>query len=391
VCRLYGESDCRVFECRCPHCGGFSEIQWTAIEWPDGRPDLAAWRCPHCEALIEEKHKAKIVREGRWCAKRPEADPRHRCYRLNSLVSALGNLTWARLAAEFEAVRNDPDRLKVFHNTSLALPWKEGTEIDESALARRAEPFSLDALPEECLALTMGVDCADDRLEAVIAGWTKTGGCLVLDHQVIHGAIGDDLTWQQLDDVLRMRWTHPHGGQLRIDAAAIDAGDGQHLAHVLAFCRPRAARRVMAIKGSPGFSRPPLLASKSKQRGGGRLWIVGSDGIKSRIFDHLQRAIGIRFSDTLQPVFYEQLASERVTVKHVAGRPIRRFERIRGAKAEALDATCYAMAAKSALTLTPAAFAEREDQLRAVAPAKPASLVARSQWMERQHRRDPWG
>ena len=169
---------------------------------------------------------------------------------------------------------------------------------------RRAEPFDLDNVPPEVLALTCGVDCADDRIEAVIGGWTRTGGCLVMAHEVIWGDIADDLTWRQLDDMLRRRWPHPHGGTIGIDACCVDAGDGGHLAHVLDFCRSRASRRVLAIKGAPGFSRPPLLTSRSKMKGGGRLWIVGSDGIKSRIFDHLHRGTGIRFSDTLSGVFY---------------------------------------------------------------------------------------
>jgi hypothetical protein len=41
----------------------------------------------------------------------------------------------------------------------------------------------------------------------------------------------------------------------------------------------------------------------------------------------------------------------------------------------------------AALTLTPVAFAERQDQLRAVVPAKPPP-VARSEWMKRQHQPD---
>lgn len=127
----------------------------------------------------------------------------------------------------------------------------------------------------------------------MICGWTKTSACIVLAYEVIHGAIDDDLTWRQLDDLLRQRWQHPLGGQLKIDACAIDGGDGAHLAHVLAFCRARAARRVMCIKGAPGFTRPPLLASKSKMKGGGRLWICGSDTLKSRLFDQLQRGTAL--------------------------------------------------------------------------------------------------
>ena len=55
VMRCYGESDQRVFEVPCPSCGAFSEILWPAIEWPADHPELAAWRCPHCQDLVDER------------------------------------------------------------------------------------------------------------------------------------------------------------------------------------------------------------------------------------------------------------------------------------------------------------------------------------------------
>ena len=85
----------------------------------------------------------------------------------------------------------------------------------------------------------------------------------------------------------------------------------------------------MATKGISGFSRRPLEASKSKLKGGGQLWIVGSDSIKTRIYDQLARGKMIRFSDTLSETFYEQLCSERVIVRQAGGKPTKRFERIR--------------------------------------------------------------
>jgi phage terminase large subunit GpA-like protein len=386
ISRLYAESDRRVWEVPCPACGGWSEIKWEHIEWPECHPEDAVWRCPHCSTLTQENHKAAMTRAGRWRAQNTGIS-QHVGFRINSLVSLLPSCTWGKLAAKYASARGDPSLMRVFMNTDLGLPWaEEGDEVDASAVAARAEPFSLDAIPEEVLALTAGVDCQDDRLEAVICGWTRKGGCLVLGHETIWGAIDDDLTWRQLDDLLRATWPHPLGGRLKVDACAIDSGDGGHAATVVAFCRSRAARRVMAIKGASGLSRLPLVASKSKMKGGGRLWIVGSDSVKSRIFDQLQRGTAIRFSDTLTPVFYEQLASERVVVRQVGGKPVRRFERIRGMRAEALDALTYAHAARSALTLHASNFDRREDDLRMIAsaPAKPpAPTIIRSQWMER--------
>ena len=124
--------------------------------------------------------------------------------------------------------------------------------------------------------------------------------------------------------------------------------------------------------------------------GGGRLWIVGSDALKRTLFGKLARGVSVRFSHALQPVFYEQLASERAVMRVVGGKPVRRFERIKGMRAESLDATCYSWAARNALNLSPAAFAQRADELQSKAPPPPPTpTVIRSSWMERGSR-EPW-
>ena len=60
--RAYQESDQRIFEVPCPHCGSFFEIMWEHIVWPADDPDKAACACPHCNELIEERFKTSMVR-----------------------------------------------------------------------------------------------------------------------------------------------------------------------------------------------------------------------------------------------------------------------------------------------------------------------------------------
>ena len=389
ICRLYGQSDQRVFECPCPECSVHTEVLWRHIEWPEGEPERAAFRCPNCSALVAEKHKPWMVRRGRWRAQRPEAGPGHRGYRLNALVSPLPNVTWPKLAAEFLSVKDNTDQLKVFTTCTLAEPWRsEGDELDDAALAARAEAFGLEAVPPEVLAVTVGADLQDDRIEATIAGHGKDGTVLVLGHEVFFGrpAVADDPVWADLDGLLRRRFVHPLGGLIGIDAAAVDGGDGDHLSAVLAFCRPRHSRRILCIKGMFGMARRPLERAKTKA---GTLFLVGVDAIKARIFASLERGRGIRFSNTLAPEFYEQLASERRVVRMRFGKPIIRFERVSGrARAEALDALTYALAAKAALGLSAAAFVEREEALRSRAPKEtPPPVVIKSKWMERGRER----
>lgn len=366
VLRAYGESDGRVFEVPCPECGAFTEIAWAHIIWPEGEPLKAAFRCPHCEATISERHKHKMVAAGRWRATRPEVEG-HAGFRLNALVSLLANASWGRLAVEFLAAKNDPSELQVFTNTILAEGWSTPAMVDESALRSRAEPFGLDKIPEEVLTLEVGADVQDDRIEASVVGWARDSTAFVLGHFVIWGAFTDAGTWDELEDLLRTTWKHPYGGQLKIDAACIDAGDGDHYDHVMNFCIPKLNRRIFPIKGMFG-ARPGFAMAKGKKVGG-KLALVGVDTIKNVVFQRLQSARGIRFSNTLEPVYYEQLASERRVVRYSRGMPVRRFERTGRTRAEALDCLVYAFAARQAVPIN---FSNREAALRGNAsPTKP--------------------
>ncbi len=360
VLRAYAESDQSIYEVPCPECGAFTEILWEHIEWEPGKPETAAFRCPHCQALVAEKRKAEMVSRGRWRPLRPEAAG-HAGFRLNALVSLLANASWGKLAAEFIAAKEDPSELQVFANTVLAQGWREaGAEIDEAALVARAEPFGLDRIPEQVLCISAGVDGQDDRLEVTLAGWTRAGVCFVLGHVVLWGSLDDDTTWFELDELLKSRWKHPYGGYLRVDACAIDSGDGEWTQKIYDFAFPRAGRRIMAVKGAGG-GRPAIQVSQSKIKGGGRLWIVGVDTLKTTIFDRHSRGKSIRFSDSLEPVYFEQLASERRVTRYLKGRPIRRFERIQGRRAEALDSLTYCFAARS---VVPIQWDQREHNLR---------------------------
>lgn len=376
ILQAYGSSDQRVFEVPCPECGAFHEIQWRDITWPENRPDLARYVCPSCKSEVDERHKAAMVVQGQWRPQCPEVVG-HAGFRLNALVSTLANATWGKLAVEFLTVRDDPSRLQTFVNTILAQGWRESVaEVDEAGIAGRAEDFGLNAIPVEVLAITCGVDVQDDRLEVSIVGWTRAEEVLVLAHEVIWGSPDDDTTWAELDELLRSAWAHPLGGKIRIDGAVIDSGDGDWTDRVYSFAFPRLQRRVMAGKGVGG-SRPAIEMSKSKVKGG-RLFIIGVDGIKTTIINRLSRGSLVRFSNSLPPSYYEQLASERKVLRYVRGQPHRRFERKPGARAEALDCLVYAMAARHAV---PIVWDQREARLKCEPEPKRGGDIIRSSWM----------
>ena len=214
-----------------------------------------------------------------------------------------------------------------------------------------------------------------------ILGHARDGAVLVLAHQTIWGIPLDDDTWAEVDKLLRQRWRHPHGGQLKVDAAVIDAGDGGHFDAVMAFCDARLGRRVLAGKGVCRFRAADDPGEQDQDAAG--CSSSASTCIKTQIINRLARGQTIRFSHTLDATYFEQLASERRIVRMARGRPVARFERKPGARAESLDCLVYGLAAKAALALNAAAFDQRADELRsAIAPVPPPTVI-RSQWMER--------
>lgn len=375
VIRLYAQSDKRVFEVPCPSCGEFNEILWPDIRWAPGEPETAHYVCPHNGCVVEESAKAGMVAKGRWRATAPEVRG-HAGFRLNALVSTLANASWSNLAAEFLRAKDHPDQLQTFVNTILGQGWREAAEeTDANELASRAERFGLQDPPAEVLIITAGVDVQHDRLEVTYLGHGRDT-VFVLAHDVIWGSPGDDATWIELDDALRATWRHPGGGTLRVDAAAIDSGDGAWTARVYDFCRPRLSRKVVAIKGVPG-TRLPISRAATK---GVHLFLVGVDGLKSQILQRLSRGETIRFSDRLEPHYFEQVASERRVIRYLKGQAVKRFERIPGRRAEGLDCLVYALAVRHLVTKN---LDQRGEELSSPAAPVRAPAVVRSAWLAR--------
>ncbi|XWN29946.1 MAG: phage terminase large subunit family protein [Devosia sp.] len=391
VLRSYRESDRRIYEVPCASCGTFERIEWKHIEWEKGQPETAAFRCPHCEDLIEERFKPGMVEAGRWRATAPDVK-RHAGFQFNALVSLAPNASWGQLAKEFLTAKDEPAELQVFTNTILGQGWRgAGEEIDEAELEASAEPFGLNdqvdgeplPFPEAVLSVTAGVDVQDDRLEVTLLGHSADGDLFVLGHFVIWGAHTDDGTWQELDELLKTRWMHPLGGRIGVEAALIDSSAGHHTEHVYGFAFPRMRRKVFAHKGADGFKRPPIEFSRTKKGRGGRLVIVGVDTVKDMLMRRLTGRRRLRFSKNLPSSWYEQLTAERAVIRYSRGQPTRRYERVKGRRAEALDCTVYAMAAFSLVRLNPdqrRADLARSDEVNAAIHA-PKPEAPKSDWL----------
>jgi phage terminase large subunit GpA-like protein len=124
--------------------------------------------------------------------------------------------------------------------------------------------------------------------------------------------------------MLRARWKHPAGGLLAVDAAVVDSG---HFTY--------------------------------------------------HVYDCLARGRALRLSDSLEPAYFKQLASERKVIRYTRGQPVRRWERKPGARAEALDCLVYAWAARHVVTVD---LDNRASALEGAPPPTPLAAVI-SPWV----------
>lgn len=362
VAAEYAKSDQRVFEVQCVECDGYSEVLWKDIHWPEGQPEKAAWHCPNCGCEVEHKHKLTMVQRGRWRITKPEVKG-HAGFKINSLTSPLPNADWGLLAEEFLLAKNDPMLLKPFVNTILGEAWRTETDrIDDLALMQSAEPFGLGGadqhpFPEEVLSITVGIDMQDDRAEATYLGHSEAGQTFVLDHDIVYGSYEHDEFWTDIDAIIKQKWRHPLGGEIGIDAVAVDSSSGSHMHHVYEFVKPRLRRKVVAIKGDGGRRK---FIERSKTMKKDPLWIVGVDSIKDVIWNRVKQGKIFRFSKDLPEVWYEQFTGESPVVKMDRGRPVRKWIPVPGRRNEALDCTVYGLAVKELVTIN---WVERREQL----------------------------
>lgn len=380
ISKSYEESDKRIFKIACPHCDHRFELLWEHIKYERSRPEEATAFCPECGSGIDERLKPQLVEAGGWEITAPHVAG-HAGFQINALVSLQPQATWPKLAQEYEQARKiGPSALQVFHNTVLGLPWSE-TLIDmtEGEARKRVEDFGLsfDAtigewqvkLPPEVVYITAGVDVQISRLEVGLVGWSENGHRWFLGQVVLGGSTLLTTTWDRLDALLQSKLPHPLGGEIGIDAAGIDSGDGNRTQQVYNFVSNKAERKIIAIKGRAG-PHPVLKRSAQKrksrhaQRAGVTPYLVGVDQVKADLLSAFglekDKAKALRFSNTLDEDWFIQFTSERRKVTYRQGRPVVTFERIGGRAAEALDCAVYGIAVAELVKFN---FADRAAEL----------------------------
>lgn len=343
----YKMSDQRYYHVPCPDCGEMQKLVWSNVIFDKEDLKSTHYACVN-GCVIEESDKQWMLTNGEWIA---EAPFRGRAgFHLSELYSPWRK--WSDVAKDFLEMKNNPETLKTWTNTSLGETWEEdGDGVDHDGLLNRRESYDADSLPDDILFITAAVDVQGDRVEALSQGWGPAFEHWDIEHKIFWGDPAGKQVWKDLDEWLLQPYP-VDGRSMKIACTCVDSG-GHHADHVYNFCKPRQGRRVFAIKGSSQYYSP--LASKGSQTGRQRvqLYTIGTDTAKDTIvlswLNVEEPGPGyIHFPHTVDEEYFKQLTGEVRKTKLSRGVKRIKWEKIRE-RQEILDLHVYNYAAYAIL------------------------------------------
>ena len=357
IAAMYGKSSRGRFVVACPECKTFGTIgffadslgvqattgfhlHWDRDEQGNHLPQTAYAICHACGAQIGEHSKFEMVRGGHWEHEDPSNSVRG--YHVSSLVSPWAS--WSELAAKFLQAGHNSELLRMFWNEELGQPWTvQGEIVSNESLSNRAEHF--DCVPDGVSILTAGVDWHPDRYELLVWGWGPQNEAWLLGHEVIRGDTNHPSLQAELDELLATEWEYQGGGLLGLYAVLIDAGFNSKNVHD--FCRGKFGRRIFPCIGRAGLR--PILGDKPTRVDACKQFTVGVDAAKEFLYRNLRITTPgpgyVHFDDTLTEETFAQLTAEKRVKVIRGGSTVFEWRKMRE-RNEALDASCYALAAQ---------------------------------------------
>lgn len=412
--------DQRLYHMPCPNdlCGKLFVFEFEGLKWTWGKPDDVHYECPHCQFQIREYQKATLLPAGRWIPTRKDLEnvvEGVRSYRLNSLYSPLGWLSWKQIAQKWEQVYRSPQGIAEFRNTVLGLPSVEvSSKVDWETVWHRGDigdPYTMQpqgrtVVPKGVLFLTAGVDLGQDHIEVGVWGYGRHGQEWFIEQIRINGNPDEEAAWQQLTDHLAHAYRNADGVAFSLKKRLIDTSYRPEI--VKRYIRTQNQVLLLGIDPMDDKSQPvkvevqaePIPSMPGKKTTVGALKIVQGDVsfFKGELVGKLNIPTP---SDTSEaptnwvhfPVNHEgtfskehamQITSERKTIVRDGNGMIKgeRWVRIEGRRAEVLDCRNYARIAAYLLgwdRMNAAHF----DRLEATIASEAAELRNRREAQER--------
>lgn len=372
---LYNQGTQREALAECIHCGHLQQLVFENLLW-NPQHERAEYPCTECGATHVDNDKGKMFVKGAWTDAQ-NGDGETESFTASQMFLPYGWTSWTSLYKLHQAAlrkkEDGSDELMIaFYNTRLARVWKKDAETTSAqALRSRAEPYALGTVPAGACVLTAAIDTQAARLELKVTGWGEGLEAWIVDYQVIHGSPDDEATWAKALALLRGRYRHEHGSMLPISAAFVDSG-GTATQEVYNFTRALRRLHVYPIKGA---SRPgkPIISSKpslidftwrgTTEKGGVKLWIIGTDTAKDHLAARWKKTTGpgaIHFPQALAtktgpddttPDYFDGVTSEYRTSVYKRGFRTTVWEKKKAVANEPLDLMVYNLAAAHYLGL----------------------------------------
>lgn len=253
--------------------------------------------------------------------------------------------------------------------------------LESEPLYSRRENYDADHIPSNVIALSAGVDTQDDRLEVTVWGYGNMFESWAICHRIFLGDPTSPEVWTDLEDFRLANFERMDGTMLNINIMGIDTG--RHPNDVYAYVRPRQGQKVYAFKGSSEANMPIVSRPKKSGVEKARLFMVGTDTAKTRIYSRLQIEkpkdwkdgetcpgyIHFPSTDDFDETWFKQLVSEKVITKITKGERVKAYEK--HGRNEALDCRVYADAAIQILNPNFAKLALRLGSAKSGSDAKP--------------------
>ena len=368
--RSENEADIHLaYRVRCPRCGALAPLEFggpdgaSGVRWPEGRPADAHCLCPACGGRWDWAELPAALAGGRWeaedgrrvaadggledAAGRPAEWPPHVSLRTWAAYSP--TLPWTDIAAEHTAAGDDPDKRRVFVNTTLGEWWEEAVAAAEPApLLARREPYRRP--PAGVRAITFGADVQADRIEVEIAGWGEGEECWSLDYRVLRGDPTARPVWDDLGRAVARPWNTEDGRTLRPRCGVVDSG---YLPDsVYGFSRRAGLRFALPGKGaSAPAAALATMPSRPHRQHGVYLTMIGADAAKDTVFARLAltgdgpgRCHWPDDDDVYGEEYFAQLTGEEKRPVRRRGRSVLAYVQT-WPRVEALDCRVYALAA----------------------------------------------
>ncbi len=387
-------TDQRYYHVQLPCCEGAPQVlKFENLTWEKGKYNTVKYVCEHCEALIDERHKTKILASGRWIPSCPEKSNSKKVgYIINGLYSPKVWLSWADIAEQYENIKGDVGKDKTFQNTILGESYAESAEKPEyNNIYNRAqaEGYKEGTINDEVLLITAGADVQRDRIEIEVVGWTENKESYSIEYKVLYGDTAARVVWDELASFIQKYYTRPDGIILPIARTAVDSGYNKN--EVYRFCQRFDATKVFPVKGQDKqdtiVKTPQLvdISHKGERIGKVKLWNVGVSVVKSELYGWLRQnknedgtyPMGYcHFPSSYGIDYYKGITAEKLTYK-LNGKGFKEFQwKKEYDRNEPLDCRVYARAAANVLGLdrfTPAHWLKIKANLNGYVPPPPVT------------------